>query len=287
MRPLNHASEFFAMSRERYNIKLRRDSGQPWPWSNDPIFQEWRFTNVFREDDRTTTWFRENIRSKLTGLRLLEATVIFRWFNRVTTGEIVKDLLLDGWNKAEAERRLRYVSPVVTGAYMIKTFNDLNKLDGILLAVDGALPCLPKYLPNWGDSLEKAWSDLKQIHFLGGFMAHEIVQDLRYTHILENAKDVNTWGHLGPGAARGMGWVTVGDEDEFTMSPKEQREMLALMQQLLEMSRDPNHWPAEWPKWELHQVEFGLCEFSKYNRAKRGIRQKRRYEVSRENLRSN
>jgi hypothetical protein len=287
MHPLNHASEFFAMSRERYNIKLRRDSGQPWPWSNDPIFQEWRFTNVFREDDRTTSWFRENVRSKLAGLRLLEATVIFRWFNRVSTGDIVKDLLINGWDKVEAEKRLRYVTPVVTGAYMIKTFNDLNKLDGILLAIDGALPCLPKYLPHWGDSLEKAWSDLKQIHFLGGFMAHEIVQDLRYTHILENAKDVNTWGHLGPGASRGMGWVTVGNEDEFTMSVKDQKEMLALMQQLLEMSRDPRHWPAEWPKWELHQVEFGLCEFSKYNRAKQGIRQKRRYEVSREDLRSN
>lgn len=278
MHPLNYVADFFAMSRERYRIKLRRDAGEPWPWTEDRIFQEWRFTNVFREDDRTTTWFRENVRSKLTGLRLLEATVIFRWFNRINTGEIVKDLLLEGWNKEEAEKRLRYVSPVVTGAYMIKTYNDLSKLDGILLAIDGALPCLPKFLPTWGDSLEKAWSDLTYIHFLGGFMAHEIVQDLRYTHILENAKDINTWGHLGPGASRGMGWITVGNEDEFSLSAKEQKEMLALMIQILEFSRDPNYWPAEWPKWELHQVEFGLCEFSKYNRAKQGLRQKRRYE---------
>lgn len=300
--PLTNAAQFFAMSRERYNIKLRRDAGQPWPWSSSKIFQEWRFTNVFREDDKTTTWFRNNIRIPLndaippkslleketvlevlaryekTRLKLVESTMIFRWFNRIETGEKIKDLLLGAWNTEEARQRLENVHPVVTGAYMIKTFNDMNKLDGILLAIDGGRKILPRYVPRWGATLEGAWKDLQEIDFLGGFMAHEIIQDLRYTSILCNATDINTWGHLGPGAIRGMSWVVYGNEHQFGNSAKNQSIMLDLMRQLLEMSKDPQYWPSHWPAWELHQVEFGLCEFSKFCRAGSGMRQKRRYE---------
>ena len=287
---LAHATEFFAMSRERYKIKQRRDSGQPWPWSEDPIFQTWRFTNVFREDDKTTTWFRENVRDPLSDnirmsvnptdynhIRLVEAVLIFRWFNRITTGELIKDLLIYGWNTEEARRRLRDVHPVVTGAYMIKTFNDMNKLDGILLAVDGARKLLPAMVPKWGATLEGAWKDLTTIYFLGGFMAHEIVQDLRYTPVLQNATDILTWGHLGPGAVRGINWVVFGAETGFSGSANQQKIMLKLMQDLLALSRDPQYWPSEWPPFELHQIEFGLCEFSKFMKAKAGIPQKRRY----------
>lgn len=275
---MKHLSLFFETARERYEIKLKRDARQPWPWTNDPIFREWRFTNVFREDDKTTTWFRENVRSKLDGLKVVEATLIFRWFNRITTGEIIKDLLLNNWITEEARNRLQNVHPVVTGAYMIKTFNGMNKLDGILLAIDGALPQLPKMVPYWGSTLEGVWKDLTKIYFLGGFMAHEIVQDLRYTPILQNAIDVRTWSHLGPGAVRGMSWVVYGNDYQFTGSTRQQREMLKLMIELLEMSKENQYWPLEWPSWELHQVEFGLCEFSKYMKAKSGIPQKRRYQ---------
>jgi alpha-glutamyl/putrescinyl thymine pyrophosphorylase clade 1 len=282
--PLTHADSFFAMQRERYRIKLRRDEGQPWPWSADRVFQEWRFTNVFREDDKTTKWFRENVRFPLSiqnppdKLRIAEATVIFRAFNRISTGEIIQDLLLNGWDSNRAKTRLQDIQPLVTGAYMLKYESGVSKLDGALMMIEGARAELPRMVPKWGETLEGAWKDLKSIHYLGGFTAHEIVQDLRYTPVLENATDTMTWGHLGPGATRGMSWVVWGEEDCFSGSPAEQRLMLKLMRELLEMSKDPQYWPSIWPKWELHQVEFGLCEYSKYQKASRGIKQKRRYQ---------
>ncbi len=45
---------FFDFCIERERIRTRRASGQPGPWSADPIFQQGRFLNVFREDDRGT-----------------------------------------------------------------------------------------------------------------------------------------------------------------------------------------------------------------------------------------
>ena len=45
---------FFDFCKERESIRKKRDSGEPFPWSNDPIFQNGRFLNVFREDDRVS-----------------------------------------------------------------------------------------------------------------------------------------------------------------------------------------------------------------------------------------
>ena len=41
--------------RKRKAMGLRQDS-----WTLDPIFLEWRFCNVRREDDRVTEWIRLN-----------------------------------------------------------------------------------------------------------------------------------------------------------------------------------------------------------------------------------
>ena len=43
---------FFDFCRERERIRHLREGGAPAPWSEDPIFQQGRFLNVFREDDR-------------------------------------------------------------------------------------------------------------------------------------------------------------------------------------------------------------------------------------------
>ena len=102
-----HIDEYFSTARERYRIKLRREAGQEQPWTEDPVLQEWRFCQVHREEDKTTVWFRENIRRHMIGIRAVEACIIFRWFNRIETGELIKDLFfLEGWNSDEAHNRL-------------------------------------------------------------------------------------------------------------------------------------------------------------------------------------
>ena len=45
---------FFDWCIEREAIRVRREAGQPSPWSQDPVFQKGRFLNVFREDDKGT-----------------------------------------------------------------------------------------------------------------------------------------------------------------------------------------------------------------------------------------
>src|SRR5690349_267144 len=80
---MKQLAAYFATATEREAIRRRRLAGEPWPWTSDAVLSAWRFCNVHREHDKTTEWFRNEIRAKLTGLAVIEACVIFRWFNRI------------------------------------------------------------------------------------------------------------------------------------------------------------------------------------------------------------
>ena len=290
---LCQAVDYFALARERESIRRKRLAGEPPPWTEDPILRAWRFTNVHREHDKTTIWFRENIRVPLIAkckgvqpyaelmdakIRLVEATLIFRWFNFIDTGERLKDLLINGWDGDEARRRLTDVGKIITGAYMVRTPFGVPKLEALIQLIDTALPMLPSMVPTWGDSLAGAWKDLVKIPYMGSFTSGEVVIDLRYTPILQNAWDINTWTVAGPGAAKGLGYVTAEDPDLFDYtSVDHQLEMVEVMYELLEMSRNPQHWPAHWDPWELHECEMWACEWAKYQSAKAGNRLKRKF----------
>jgi hypothetical protein len=283
-------SSFFETARERYQMMLRRQerSGPGWGpegswWTEDPILASWRFCNVHREDDRTTVWFRDNIRSKLHGLKVVQATVAFRWFNRIETGEIIKDMLLEpkSWNWQKAHKRLHEQlrsrgHAVVTGAYIINGMPGYAKLEGVLACIDRALPVLDRLWPQLeGANLETAHTLLhRNIVGFGSFMAYEVVSDLRWTDALTPA-DALTWAVPGPGCARGLGRVMANDPNFFGNSLDDRKTMFELMHHLLYVSR--TEWPREWRRWEMREVEHWACEFDKYERARGGSRLKRRY----------
>jgi|SRR6185503_6979636 len=284
------ATLYFSTARERERIRLKRLAGKKPPWTDDEIFQRFRFCNVHRENDKTTVWFRENVRDPLANtarnldhkttalLRIVEATLAFRWFNRIETGEIIKDLLLNGWDTQEARKRLVDVTPIVTGAYMIKTETGLSKLDGVLYAIEKALPQLPAIVKTWGDSIEQATADLCPLMWMGPFLAYEITTDLRWTPVLENAKDIMTWANPGPGCTKGLGRVFDGDQWRWNRAqPKHVAEMLELMAKLLEMSKKDKYWPKEWPQWEMREVEMWACELQKYCTALDGFQKNGKY----------
>ena len=215
---LNYANveEYFAVARERYRIRLAKDAGQPAPWTDDPHLRAWRFCQVHREHDKTTVWFRENVRQHLSGLAVLKATVFFRWFNRIETGEVILDELLGPWHSQQARdklytKRMMCGLPVVTGAYIIKAHEGMSKLDGIIKAITEAEPQLEKIYDRWSQTpnltLRQATEDLTEIFYLGKFMAYEAVSDLRWTDVLCDAPDIMSWANPGPGCARGLGWL--------------------------------------------------------------------------------
>ena len=99
-------------------------------------------------------------------------------------------------------------------------------------------------------------------------MAYEIVCDLRYTDLLENADDIMTWCNPGPGCIRGLYRIAreeIKNKSNATSPPK-LKDWLDRMRWLL--SHAKNRLPTHRKRLEMRDIEHSLCEFDKYERAR-------------------
>ena len=259
---------YFYWIHERETIRLNKEvERNPQPWTDDPILQKFKFCQVFREEDRTTRWFKRHIRNPWRDdPEVLMATVIFRWFNFIETGRtLIRHNLHIEWNRKKAIEEITKQDQWVTGAYIVKTPNRMDKVTGVAECISHM----------WGDreklverilatkSLEKSWEILRDYPYMGPFMAYEVITDLRHTYLLRDAKDILTWANAGPGAMRGLNRLAGRDLDFCRRTHPWNDEM----RNLWEISRErlnPNL--IDLSRFEMREIEGGLCEFDKYSR---------------------
>ncbi len=283
-------TNFFRYARLRHDAYLAKCDKVPrGTQSQDPILNKYRFTNVFRELDKTTVWFREHFREEWRNdSRVLIGTVVFRLLNRIEVGEAIfnqsdmfdvnafNEFLHSGGDVRVLRKAIRANcgdGPYVTGAYIISSPKGYSKLDGVLRVIKDFYR--NSGWRHWVDqdprgnecSLEAAWEWLRDQPYLGPFHAYEIVTDLRHTTLLDQAPDIMTWANPGPGARRGLNRVYGRDKRDKSAS---RDQMIEGMCELLAHSRDRDLWPSYWPEWEMREVEHTLCEFDKYERVRLG-----------------
>jgi hypothetical protein len=262
-------NDFFKFMNERHMVYLRRNNGVNYPWTEDKILTKYKFTNVFRELDATTVWFKKNIREPMADdPDVAMATIIFRWFNLINSGRLLlKHDLLKNWDSAKCYNVLEKENQWVTGAYIIKTPNGMNKLEGVCWAIDQIFKDGNKFMDQIHeakDSLQKLWNVLLPYPYMGPFMAYEVVTDWRHTWVGRDANDILTWANPGPGAKRGLHRIHGRNINKAV--PYEQ--YVKEMQEILEVS--PNHLEGHMPPLEMREVEHTLCEFDKYERVRNG-----------------
>ena len=101
---------FFGFCREREQIRFLRESGAPDPWTEDPIFQQGRFLNVFREDDRGSKAILRFARSLEKDLSaLIHALFFSRWCNRQETLDKLSIKILS--RSKELRKKLETLDP--------------------------------------------------------------------------------------------------------------------------------------------------------------------------------
>jgi hypothetical protein len=267
--------EFFNYARERQSIHLKKQAGLPRPWTDDQILDYFKFCSVFREDDRTTIWLRQNVREQIKGPELLLATIIFRWFNRISTGEAIfaeRDIFGDGRTAWEVFLETKNVGilreaivehcgsgPYVTGAYCIIGIPHMSKLDGILACVKNVLdfpqPC--RIIPGftsllWRDvadhlqanpgrvPLQDVWGWFRLFPRSGDFISYEVVTDLYHSHLMRGAPDALTWANAGPGAIRGLNRI---HDRPLDRPPARKEKANQEMLDILMASQLPSYWP--------------------------------------------
>lgn len=264
---------FFEFMWERQTIYLKKQAGVTPPWTTDSALKEYSFTNVYRENDKTTKWFAHNIRNPLKDQHIvLFATICFRWFNFIDTGQkLLEDTHLVNsvfcrWDPVRCRELLINQPKWVTGAYIIKTPDGMNKLDGVIWCIDNAWKEYHHAIPPAPQSLEKMSEEIKQLPYMGDFMAYEVVTDLRHTIYGRYATDIMTWANPGPGAMRGLN--RIHKRDLNLRRPKEM--FIQEMRDLLEKSK--TEWPnnTDYPPLEMREIEHSLCEYDKFLRVTLG-----------------
>ena len=76
--------------KERHKVHKKRLKGLEPPWSEDAVMNGVFFTNPYRENDKATIWFRENVRDPLRDVdSVIFATILFRRINSILVDKIL------------------------------------------------------------------------------------------------------------------------------------------------------------------------------------------------------
>jgi hypothetical protein len=176
--------------------------------------------------------------------------------------------IIDERKKSEDDRKRQ----VFTGAYIIPNAGSTDpKSEVICRALDWVYDNrkdLAKRLRN-EPSMEKAVNILQNVFTIGPFIAYEIACDLRFTKLLADACDINSWANPGPGAKRGIHRILSGKkkwEGDRPNYVKVMRELLVLARTQKDTISDEIK-RCEWP-FEMREIEHSLCEYDKYCRVK-------------------
>ena len=260
---MDNIERFFDYINERHSIYLKRQKRDPFPWTEDEILQTFSFCNVFRELDTVTIWIRQNWRELYADHPNLPfAMSMARQINWPDTLEELG--FPEHWNperiKAIMQGRMDRGEKVYTGAYMLTGTLGGTKVEQ---TIDKILtPLYENPPPIHHNSLQNTWAEYLPYAGFSGFMAYEVVTDLRHTKHLENAEDIMTWANAGPGAKRGLNRIH-NRELKKTIKPDQ---LLNEMSELLDISY--LYLKKYVPILEMREIEHCLCEFDKYERTR-------------------
>lgn len=237
------------------------------PYTEDKIIAEYRFCNVRREDDRVTLWVKENIRERFADHpHLWFMLCIARQINWPDTiadllqfhafpndDRFIPDLITGVLNRRKANGLKIY-----TGAYMISAPHEKGA-DKQKYIAEHVLGNLWENRINFplNSTLELTHKWLHSFDGWGPFMAYQVIVDMRFTKILNNASDVHTWAAAGPGTIRGLNRIH-GRDKEFNLS---QAQALIELQQTFEFLKSNCK-----VKMDFSDVPNAYCETDKYMR---------------------
>lgn len=292
---------FFETMYERQMIWKRRfiDKKER-PWTDNKIFQESKFTNVYRELDRNSQWQIKNIifDEKLSLKNLIWKMMVFRFFNNIETFTSASASKwnngIPDWEEYDEEGFSDFISEVrssgqnpYTNAYLINSMAAPGKSrDYCYTRI--VIPFLHKNINNLivkvlkADKPEVIIEYLKTFPSVADFIAHEFYQDFTYISRYTNRKfmkfNQNDFTNVGPGVSMGIRLIYPN-----LKTTKEQKQAIYWLRDessfWLEKIGEKKgerfpylHWDKEKGEYyvndihniTLHQIEMWLCEFQKY-----------------------
>tara|TARA_R100000501_G_C2622774_1_gene115957 strand:+ start:1239 stop:2126 length:888 start_codon:yes stop_codon:yes gene_type:complete len=260
---------------ERHDIYIRRfGEQQPKPWTKDPILQQYKFTNAFRQLDRGTIALTDMISQFPAASEEMKLFNIwwYRLFNReehsrklgfITSLQPLVDYITDLYNTKQL---------IFTSAHMTASKAGEPKYLTYIRACEDAFKYKDSICRTWRAtrSMEETYNKLLMCYLIGPFVGYEIVCDMRFL-VKPKPEQINAWANVGPGSRRGL--IRLG-----MLRPDEKRSKVqavgnyAMIQLLHKAWKElPERIIMNGPSsFELREIEHSLCEFDKYERVRTG-----------------
>lgn len=207
---------FWEFACERQKIFFARLSGKESPWTNDPILQNYKFTNAYRASDRVSQYLIRRViytQEKYSPEDILFRILIFKVFNRIETWELLeKELGEISYKSFDKQKYARILSqaqqkhPIFSSAYIMppgKSREDrLKKYEYYLNLIhymfqDGLSAKIAK-----SQSLEELYLLLHSYDGIGNFLAFQFAIDINYSELCDYSE--MSFVVPGPGAQRGI-----------------------------------------------------------------------------------
>ena len=276
-----HLKMFRQFVLDRYLVHLNKDYyKQPKPWTNNPILQNYKFTNVRREHDKTTIrlldLLRENANASY-GNKIMNI-VLYRLFNKIETSQLMGWVDFSHYDDEALRAKLANAAPgfvYFTNAFyttgMRQGFRKCypeEKFEPIVIArvCNDMKHTVYQAIRNAKTPMDVI-DALQLFNGIGNFLSYQMFVDL--TYLPEFPWSENEFVVSGPGCIAGLSELFTDrdglsyDELLFWLRdncPITREECIKLMVDLPEEDRYMN----------LMSLENCMCELSKYIRAVEG-----------------
>lgn len=271
--------KFLCFAAERMDIYWRRAEGQPAPWTDDPILQQFKFTNCYRILDKTSQYLIKNISNaeNKRPFTCFGQTYLFKMFNKIETWEALPEELKypvgpgESWLYDEIAHwaaTYNLHTPLYNNAYLmcppdgvryptrtelyLATLCELCNNDSWSRIMASTELCMPFLL-------------LRAHRGFGDFLAYQFAMDFCYG--VEHTVDFNSFVVPGPGCRRGM--QKVFGEIEIKRMPAILKALYNNQKELFEAFDITFRWLGHCGRtWLLQVNDFQnlFCEFDKYSR---------------------
>ena len=202
---------------ERQNIFVKKKSGEPSPWTSDPILQEYKFCNSYRVNDRVSQYLLKNV--IYNGINysdedMLFRIIIFKLFNKESTWELLmnnfNDITLKTFDVKKYSEVLEKAISSGVKIYNYAYISCATKAFGYDRKHDNHLALLNKMFKEDKiqekivkcRTMEEGFNIIKSYPLIGNFMAYQLVTDINYSEVTNWREDEFTVA--GPGSLRGI-----------------------------------------------------------------------------------
>ena len=276
-----HMEMFKQFVIDRYLVHLNKDYyKQPKPWTNNPILQNYKFTNVRREHDKTTIYLLnmlEEHKHDSYGNKIMNI-ILYRLFNKIETSQLIGWVDFKHYDDDAIKAKLKSAAPgfvYFTNAFYTtgmrqgfkKYYPDEDFQPIIIPRVCNDMAQEIYHYITRADEPQQVIQALQIFNGIGDFLSYQMFVDL--TYLDEFPWSENEFVVSGPGCVNGLSELFTDrdglsyDELLFWLRdncPITREQCMELMVDLPEEDRYMN----------LMSLENCMCELSKYIRAVEG-----------------